>query len=74
LSARTHHTHIERLALIRLLFDEDGVLLKPQDWPDEIANSVESVEPEEWQSQAREQACGASDHLGANREAENPQQ
>ena len=29
---------------IRLLFDENGVLLKPQDWPDEIANSVESVD------------------------------
>ena len=29
---------------IRLLFDENGALLNPQDWPDEIASSVEAVD------------------------------
>lgn len=30
---------------IRLLFDEQGNLLKPQDWPDEIVGSIKSVTP-----------------------------
>ena len=29
---------------IRLLFDEKGDFLHPPDWPDEVANSVETVE------------------------------
>jgi phage terminase small subunit len=31
---------------LRLLFDEDGALLDPKDWPDELANSIESYEAE----------------------------
>jgi hypothetical protein len=29
---------------LRLLFDEKGPLLKPHEWPDDIANSIESME------------------------------
>ena len=29
---------------IRMLFDEHGCLLKPHEWPDEIANSIEAVD------------------------------
>ncbi len=29
---------------IRLLYDAKGGLLKPQDWPDEIVNSIEGIE------------------------------
>ncbi len=35
---------LDARADLRLLFDEKGELLKPHEWPDDIANSIESVE------------------------------
>jgi phage terminase small subunit len=37
---------LDARADIRTLFDGDGKLLKPHEWPDEIANSVEAVDLE----------------------------
>ena len=35
---------LDARADLRRLFDEKGALLKPHEWPDDIANSIESVE------------------------------
>lgn len=34
----------DAVADVRLLYDAKGAFLKPQDWPDEIAQSVEAIE------------------------------
>ncbi len=59
----------------RLLFDEKGKPLPPADWPDEVANSVETFECTERLHQARkvrQQGRGTTNHPGDIWQAEEP--